>query len=240
MLERDPSLDAARWWTGFAGRCYDPWLTFRIPGFQTCAKTPSSSASPACSSACSSAGSSAASRRRACAAACRCAGDGDCRPGADRRRRSTRVVPQRLRSAAERDPRDAETRIAAREPLLRRRTVRRRGEVVRGGAASSTPKDVNVSTDLGDQLLLHEPAGQGARAVRASLAIDPKHAKTLLNVGIVRAFGKQDLEGAAKAWQQVLDVAPDRRKHARPGRRSTACAARIQTSRAAHAKQPGS
>ena len=28
-----------------------------------------------------------------------------------------------------------------------------------------------------------------------SLAIDPKHTKTLLNIGIVRAFGKQDLEG---------------------------------------------
>ena len=24
----------------------------------------------------------------------------------------------------------------------------------------------------------------------------------------MRAFGKQDLEGAAKAWQQVIDIAP--------------------------------
>ena len=32
-----------------------------------------------------------------------------------------------------------------------------------------------------------------------SLAIDPKHAKTILNVGIVKAFGKQDLEGARQA-----------------------------------------
>jgi cytochrome c-type biogenesis protein CcmH/NrfG len=42
-----------------------------------------------------------------------------------------------------------------------------------------------------------------------SLAVDPKHVKSLLNIGIVRAFGKQDLEGAAKVWQQVLDVAPN-------------------------------
>jgi tetratricopeptide (TPR) repeat protein len=41
-----------------------------------------------------------------------------------------------------------------------------------------------------------------------SLGIDPKHTKTLLNIGIVRAFGKQDLEGAAKAWQEVIDIAP--------------------------------
>jgi len=31
----------------------------------------------------------------------------------------------------------------------------------------------------------------------------------LLNVGIVKAFGKQDLEGALQAWQQVLEIAPD-------------------------------
>ena len=31
-----------------------------------------------------------------------------------------------------------------------------------------------------------------------SLSLDPKHTKTLLNMGIVRAFGKQDLDGAAR------------------------------------------
>ena len=38
--------------------------------------------------------------------------------------------------------------------------------------------------------------------------MDPGHAKTLLNIGIVRAFGKQDLKGAADVWQKVLVVAP--------------------------------
>ena len=33
--------------------------------------------------------------------------------------------------------------------------------------------------------------------------------KALLNQGILRAFGKQDLAGAADAWQQVVDLAPD-------------------------------
>jgi len=42
-----------------------------------------------------------------------------------------------------------------------------------------------------------------------SLKLDSKHAKTLLNVGIVRAFGKQDLDGASKAWQQVIALAPN-------------------------------
>ena len=42
-----------------------------------------------------------------------------------------------------------------------------------------------------------------------SLKLDPKHTKTLLNVGIVKAFGKQDLAGATEAWQQVLQIAPN-------------------------------
>jgi tetratricopeptide (TPR) repeat protein len=42
-----------------------------------------------------------------------------------------------------------------------------------------------------------------------SLKLDPRHAKTFLNIGIVKAFGKQDLEGAMQAWQQVIEIAPD-------------------------------
>jgi hypothetical protein len=28
-------------------------------------------------------------------------------------------------------------------------------------------------------------------------------------MGFVRAFGKQDLDGAAKAWERVIAIAPD-------------------------------
>jgi len=41
-----------------------------------------------------------------------------------------------------------------------------------------------------------------------SLSLDPKHTKTLLNQGIVLAFGKQDLNGAAEAWKKVVEIAP--------------------------------
>ena len=71
------------------------------------------------------------------------------------------------------------------------------------------PNDVNVSTDLGVCYYYVNQPDKALAQFERSLKIDPKHAKTLLNVGIVRAFGKQDLDGASKAWQQVIALAPD-------------------------------
>jgi regulator of sirC expression with transglutaminase-like and TPR domain len=42
-----------------------------------------------------------------------------------------------------------------------------------------------------------------------SLEIDPSHPRTLLSKGIVLWQGKQDLEGAAEAWQTLVALAPD-------------------------------
>jgi cytochrome c-type biogenesis protein CcmH/NrfG len=72
-----------------------------------------------------------------------------------------------------------------------------------------TPADADVSTDLGITYYYTNQPDRALAQFDRSLKIDPKHSKTLLNIGVVRAFGKQDLAGAAKAWQQVLDMAPD-------------------------------
>lgn len=71
------------------------------------------------------------------------------------------------------------------------------------------PADTNVSTDLGVAYYYTNQSDRALAQFDKSLAVDPKHIKTLLNVGIVKAFGKQDLEGAGKAWQQVVDLAPN-------------------------------
>lgn len=72
-----------------------------------------------------------------------------------------------------------------------------------------SPKDVNISTDLGVSYYYTNQPDRALAQFAESLKIDPKHAKTLLNVGVVRAFGKQDLAGAEEAWQQVVQLAPD-------------------------------
>ena len=76
-------------------------------------------------------------------------------------------------------------------------------------AIKINPADPNVSTDLGVAYYYVNQPDRALAQFDHSLKVDPKHIKTLLNVGIVRAFGKQDLPGAARAWQQVVDLSPD-------------------------------
>ena len=71
------------------------------------------------------------------------------------------------------------------------------------------PKNPDASTDLG---ISYYYTGQTDRALQQfdkSLKIDPKHTKTMLNQGVVLAFGKQDLAGAAAAWKQVVALSPE-------------------------------
>lgn len=70
-------------------------------------------------------------------------------------------------------------------------------------------KNPDVSTDLGVSYYYTNDADKALAQFDKSLATDPKHIKTLLNVGIVRAFGKNDLAGAAKAWEEVVAISPD-------------------------------
>ena len=76
-------------------------------------------------------------------------------------------------------------------------------------ALKLAPNDPNVSTDLGVCYYYTNQPDQALQQFEHSLQLNPKHTKTLLNVGIVKAFGKQDLDGAAEAWQQVIQTAPD-------------------------------
>jgi tetratricopeptide (TPR) repeat protein len=71
------------------------------------------------------------------------------------------------------------------------------------------PKDVDVSTDLGVSYYYTNQPDKALAQFDESLKINPSHIKTILNVGIVKAFGKQDLAGAEAAWQQVLKLSPD-------------------------------
>jgi tetratricopeptide (TPR) repeat protein len=76
-------------------------------------------------------------------------------------------------------------------------------------ALSIDPKNADASTDLGVSYYYTNRPDDALKQFENSLRIDPKHTKTLLNQGIVLAFGKQDLNGAAASWQKVVDLAPN-------------------------------
>lgn len=71
------------------------------------------------------------------------------------------------------------------------------------------PKNADVSTDLGVSYYYTNQTDRALQQFAHSLQINPSHTKTMLNIGMVKAFGKQDLAGAAEAWQKVVELAPD-------------------------------
>jgi len=75
-------------------------------------------------------------------------------------------------------------------------------------ALKLSPNDVNASTDLAVCYYYTNQIDRALTQLDRSLKIDPKHAKSMLNRGIVLAFGKNDLEGARRAWEQVIALAP--------------------------------
>jgi cytochrome c-type biogenesis protein CcmH/NrfG len=77
------------------------------------------------------------------------------------------------------------------------------------------PRNVNASTDLGVAYYSLNQIDRALSQFDFSLSIDPAHAKTLFNVGIVSAFGKQDLDAAIKAWERLIAVAPNSEEAAR-------------------------
>jgi tetratricopeptide (TPR) repeat protein len=70
------------------------------------------------------------------------------------------------------------------------------------------PTNVDANTDLGVSYYYVNRTNEALATFEKSLQMNPKHTKTLLNKGIVLAFGKEDLKAAAVEWQKVVDLAP--------------------------------
>jgi tetratricopeptide (TPR) repeat protein len=114
---------------------------------------------------------------------------------------------QALSRRAEEKPRDAAVRAELGNLYF---DAERYDEAIKWYQASLAiqPKDADVSTDLGVSYYYINETDKALEQFAHSLEINPRHTKTMLNIGVVKAFGKQDLSGAARAWQQVVDLAP--------------------------------
>jgi tetratricopeptide (TPR) repeat protein len=113
-----------------------------------------------------------------------------------------------FKSVADREPSNAAPRVQLGNLYF---DAERYDEAVRwySDALRLDATDVNVSTDLGVSYYYTNQPDKALAQFDQSLKLDPRHAKTILNVGIVKAFGKQDLAGAQQAWEQVVKLAPD-------------------------------
>lgn len=76
-------------------------------------------------------------------------------------------------------------------------------------ALALTPDDVRVSSQLAMAYYYTNQTDRAVQQLERTVKMNPKHAEAWLNLGFVRAFGKQDLAGAEQAWQQALKIAPD-------------------------------
>jgi tetratricopeptide (TPR) repeat protein len=114
----------------------------------------------------------------------------------------------RYRSIAERDPSNATPRIQLGNLYF---DAEQYTEAIAWyeKALELDPTNADVSTDLGVSYYYTNQPDRALAQFKHSLAIDPNHTKTMLNEGIVLAFGKQDLDAASRAWGRVVELAPD-------------------------------
>ncbi len=112
-----------------------------------------------------------------------------------------------LRQAVERDPNNRTARVQLANLYF---DAERYDDATRWyeEALKLEPRDPDVSTDLGVSYYYLNQPDRALKQFDHSLSVNPTHAKTILNQGIVRAFGKQDLEGAAASWRRVIELAP--------------------------------
>ena len=113
-----------------------------------------------------------------------------------------------LKEAASRNPKDGRARIELGNLYFDSERFSEASQWYEE-ALKVEPGNVSVSTDLGISYYYMNQPDRALAQFERSLGLDPSHAKTLLNVGIVRAYGKDDLPGAVKAWQRVVELAPD-------------------------------
>jgi cytochrome c-type biogenesis protein CcmH/NrfG len=66
------------------------------------------------------------------------------------------------------------------------------------------PKDVNVRTDLGTAYWYTGDAKNAVAEYEKSMAVDPQHTATMMNMGIVKLNGLNDAKGAIAVWEKLL------------------------------------
>jgi tetratricopeptide (TPR) repeat protein len=118
---------------------------------------------------------------------------------------------EELQSAAEQAPDDAQVRVDLGNLYF---DAQRFEEAIPwfDAALALGLEEVQVSTNLGVAYFYTDDVDQSLAQFERSLELDPTHGQTLLSIGIVRAFGKQDFDGAIEVWEEVQRLMPGSRE----------------------------
>ncbi len=96
-----------------------------------------------------------------------------------------------------------------------------------GKALDIDPRNPNVRTDRGTCYWnLNQPDAALAE-FQKSLEVNPSHAQTLYNMGVVYLHGKNDPEGARKAWERLLASNPNYPDRAKVEQQLSSLAAQV-------------
>jgi cytochrome c-type biogenesis protein CcmH/NrfG len=71
------------------------------------------------------------------------------------------------------------------------------------------PKNVPIRTDMASCMYYTGDVDGALAQLNTSLTYDPKHPGTLMNIGIIKWQGKNDVSGAIAAWQTLLKLNPN-------------------------------
>ena len=71
------------------------------------------------------------------------------------------------------------------------------------------PNDPNVLTDLGVMYRRNKQPEKAIEAFDKAISADPSHEKSRFNKGIVLMHDLNDIDGAARAWEGLVEINPN-------------------------------
>ena len=71
------------------------------------------------------------------------------------------------------------------------------------------PKNVAIRTDMASCIYYTGDVDGALAELDKSLTYDPKHPGTLMNIGIIKWQGKNDVPGAVASWEKLLKLNPN-------------------------------
>jgi cytochrome c-type biogenesis protein CcmH/NrfG len=119
----------------------------------------------------------------------------------------TALMIKQLQEEAEQNPKDATVPLRLANLLYDQRQYQQAIEWYQKSLALDT-QNVNARTDMGTAYFYLGQTRQALKEYSQSLAIDPDHKPTLLNVIVVNLEGTHDIAAAQRAWDRLNRLDP--------------------------------